>query len=128
MLRLFSALPLLAAFALPAAAAEEVDHGDPVAVLDAVFAAARDGDDSALAGLCDPTGDGDGDTKMICGMKADSDDWGEMEKYFAKGKIDGEASIEGDEAAVPFLFGPDGTRDETMNLIRRDGKWYLSSF
>ncbi len=36
--------------------------------------------------------------------------------------------IGGNTAKVPFLFGPDGTQPETMNLIRRGENWYLLSF
>jgi len=48
--------------------------------------------------------------------------------FFSKGKINGNATIEGDKAQVPILFGPDGTKDETMNLVKKDNKWYLQSF
>ena len=37
-------------------------------------------------------------------------------------------SITGDEAKVNFVFGPNLERNETMNMQRISGKWYLSSF
>ncbi len=104
-----------------------VDQSSPTKVTEAVFAAAASGNTDQLKGLCDPKGEGDGDTKDICGMTAASPKLGEFKEYFAKGKATKE-TITGDAAEVTFLFGPDGTKDETMKLVRRDGKWYLSSF
>ena len=79
---------------------------------------------------CDPLGENDSDTQMICDIATDETNREEFIEYFATGKISGEARISrnGAEAEVPFLFGPDGDREETMNLINRDGQWYLSSF
>ncbi len=31
-------------------------------------------------------------------------------------------------AEIDFLFGPDGTRKETIKLVKRGEKWYLLSF
>jgi len=105
-----------------------VDHAKPESVVNAIFAAAKSGDDSKLAGLCDPTGDNDGDTRDICNAKKGSKDWAEFEKYFAKGAVKGSPRIDPETAVVDFTFGPDGKMQETMNLVKRDGKWYLSSF
>lgn len=114
--------------ATPAAPATGgIDNSSPTKVTEAVFAAAASGNTDQLKGLCDPTGEGDGDTKDICGLTPTSPKFGEFKEYFAKGKATKE-TVTGDAAEVTFLFGPDGTKDETMKLVRRDGKWYLSSF
>lgn len=105
-----------------------VDNSDPVKVVEQIFAAASSGNAAALPGLCDPAGTGDGDVKSVCGSKPGGEKWDEFKTYFAKGKVDGAAAIEGDKAAVKFLFGPDGTKEETMNLKKIDGKWYLEGF
>lgn len=110
--------------AAPAAA----DNSDPVKVVEQIFAAASSGSASALPGLCDPAGGGDGDVKRVCGSKPGDEKWEEFKTYFAKGKVSGPAAIEGDKAAVKFTFGPDGTKEETMNLKQIDGKWYLDGF
>jgi hypothetical protein len=103
-------------------------QSDPVKVVEAVFEAARTGDYSVLPGLCDPTGKNDGDTKAICFIGTLSEeDQAQFAKYFSKGKITGEPEISGDNAKVKILFGPRGTEDEEFNLVRIDGKWYLSS-
>lgn len=56
-----------------------------------------------------------------------------LDSLFASGKISGavQYSPDGQQAAVPFELDPErcqGLAGETMNLIRRDDKWYLYSF
>lgn len=114
--------------AAPAAAAAAADNSDPVKVVEQIFAAANRDSAAALPGLCDPAGGGDGDVKRVCGSKPGDAKWDEFKTYFAKGKVTGAATIEGDTAAVNFTFGPDGTKEETMNLKKVDGKWYLDGF
>lgn len=104
------------------------DHSDPASVVQAIFYAAQSGDAQYLPGLCDPLGDGDGDTRDICGVAPGDKHWAEFESYFVLGEIQGAPRVAGTAAEVDFLFGPDGTRKETMKLIQRDGKWYLYSF
>jgi len=96
----------------------------PEDVLNTIFDAAKTKDYSKLATLCDP--DADNDSKHICDLKDEDKD--SFIQYFSKGKVNGNAVITGDAAAVPVLFGPDGTKAETMNLVKKDGKWYLKSF
>lgn len=100
----------------------------PEAVLQTVFDAATTGDFETLANLCDPLGENDGDTQMICDLSTVETDRESFLEYFSKGKIVGEAVVNGDSAEVPFLFGPDGDAEETMGLIQRDGTWYLLDF
>lgn len=107
----------------------ELDQKNPVSVVNYLFVAAKTGDYSQLSGLCRPDGKGDGDTKRICEVaNGDEKLKQEYSKYFKNGKVDGDAKINGDRAAVPIKFGPNGNKDETMNLALIDGKWYLSSF
>ncbi len=102
----------------------------PESVVQAVFDAANSGDFASLQALCDPQGKNDGDTQMICGLASNEGNQGEFVQVFAAGKVSGKATISADgaEAEVPFLFGPDGDREETMKLINRGGQWYLFSF
>ncbi len=102
-------------------------NSTPESVVNAVFEAAKTGDLSNLPKLCAPNGEGDGDTKKICALKSATDD--DFDKYFKMGKISGSVEMVNDShAKVPILFGPEGTKAETMNLVKIDGKWYLSSF
>jgi tetratricopeptide (TPR) repeat protein len=122
------------AYALTTASdAEDVGAASPASpegVVQAVFDAAQSGDFSALEGLCDPLGENDGDTQMICDVATEDANWDEFLEYFAAGRVSGEAQISpgGDSAEVPILFGPDGDQEETMTMINRDGRWYLFSF
>lgn len=103
-------------------------QSDPVKVVEAVFEAAKTGDFSGLSGLCDPTGANDGDTKQICNIgQAPKDKQDEFVKYFEKGTVVGEAEISGENAKVKILFGLKGNKKEEFDLVRIDGKWYLSS-
>ena len=105
-----------------------VDFADPNSVLRAVFTSARLEDFSQLAGLCDPQGENDDDTAAICAITADHENAASFLEWFASGQITGEPVINGDRAEIPFTFGPNGDREETMTLIRRDGRWYLFDF
>lgn len=107
----------------------KLDQTNPKSVVEYIFSSAKSGDFSGLSQLCDPKGENDGDTKRICNLaNEEAKVKDSFKEYFAKGTVVGEAEVEGDKAAVKFKFGPDGSKDETMNLVQRDGKWYLSSF
>ena len=101
----------------------------PEATLQKVFDVAVSLEFTELARICDPMGEGDGDTQNICTIATASEDQqAEFVEYFATGKIVGEPIIDGLTAKVNFTFGPDGDREETMNMVNRRGVWYLSSF
>lgn len=113
----------------------------PEAALLALFKAARDKDFSGAGALCDPARENDGDTDCICALdttyvphncsarKKESYTVETISEYFQTGKISGETVIEEGFAKIPFTFGPDDEQlNETMNLVKRDGFWYLSSF
>ncbi len=51
----------------------------------------------------------------------------EFRQCFGKGKISGEVKIEGERASVPILFGPEGTKPETLEMVKVNGLWYLAS-
>lgn len=101
----------------------------PAGTANIIFDAAKSGDYSKLKTLCDASLDQDTDSKKICEV-ADGDEKlkNSFKEYFAKGKVVGEATVEGDNAEVKILFGPDGTKDETFKMKKKDGKWYLMSF
>jgi hypothetical protein len=94
-----------------------------------IFAAASSGDYSKLKGMCDPALETDKDSKMICEVPDGDDDLKNMFKeHFSKGKVVGAPTIEGDDAKVNITFGPDGSKEETFNFKKKDGKWYIVSF
>jgi len=106
----------------------DVDFRDPKSVTASIFYAAETGDAAHLAGLCDPTGAGDADTRRVCAVRPGSADWESFRRTFARARLNGEPRVSGDHAVLDFVFGPDGTRTDTMELVRRDGRWYLSAF
>ncbi len=105
------------------------DQSTPAGTANIIFDAAKSGDYSKLKGLCDASIEPDGDSKMVCNV-TDGDDKlkTSFKEYFSKGKVVGEATIEGDDAEVKITFGPDGTKEETFKMKKKDGKWYLVSF
>jgi hypothetical protein len=107
---------------------DRVDFRDPKSVIGSVFYAAETGRTAHLAGLCDPAGYGDDDTRRICAMHPGAPDWESFRRNFARGHLNGEPRVHDHRAVLNFLFGPDGRDSETMELVRRDGRWYLSSF
>ena len=104
----------------------------PELFMNAIFMAAQKEDYSFLNTLCHPDVDNDGDTQAICDMaEATPAEQAEFVKYFKNGKLTGRAhfSKDGAMAEVPFLFGPNGDKEETMKfIVHTDGAIYLYSF
>lgn len=103
-----------------------VDFTSPEAVVEAIFSSARSRDLSVLPKLCDSKGKNDERTTRICNLL-------EIDRMlfiveFENGKVLGDAVIEGDKAKVPYVYGFDGSDVQTMELIKRDGQWYLYRF
>lgn len=105
------------------------DQSTPKGVAEIIFGAAQSGDYSKLKDLCDASLEADADSKHICDVTTGDDELKvQFKEHFSKGTVTGEAVIEGDNAKVDILFGPDGTKKETFNMTKKDGKWYLVSF
>ncbi len=101
-------------------------QGDPKALAEAIFDAARNGNYANLPALI--AADADGDSKMIAQAATDENMQKEFKKYFEKGKVSADPVVNGDAATVKILFGPDGTKEEAFEMVKKDGKWYLHSF
>lgn len=101
-------------------------QGNPRDLAQAIFDAAKSGKTEGLAVLIDS--DADNDSKMIAQAATDKTIGEEFRKYFAKGKVKDDPVIIGERASVNILFGPDGTKEETFEMVRKEGKWYLVSF
>jgi hypothetical protein len=106
----------------------QVDHDNPSSVVEAIFVVAKGADAKILGGLCDPNGQVDLDVRRICEYAHGFDPEGEFPMFFGEGKVAGPHQILGDRAWVPFLFGPNGDKRDTIQLVRREGKWYLEQF
>lgn len=104
-----------------------IDQSTPQALAEGIFAAAKSGDLALLAPVA--AKDADGDSRSVAkAASAEAKQQAEFRAYFSTGKISGEVKIEGDKASVPILFGPDGTKPETLEMVKVDGRWYLQSF
>jgi hypothetical protein len=106
----------------------EVDFTNAKRVVSSVFHAAQSGESDHLATLCDPKGQANEHVMRICAQEKGGEDWQAFVKQFARGKLIGEARISGDRALVNFVFGEQGTDPETMELVLREGNWYLLAF
>lgn len=105
------------------------NQADPAWVVNQIFKAAKNSEYEILLKLCDPKGEGDSDTRNICSTYISPiEARDQFNTYFKFGQIIGKPVIVEDQAKVQIKFGPNGDKDETMNLVNRDGKWYLSSF
>ena len=101
-------------------------QADPRSVAEAIFDAARSGNYGGLAVLIDANADTD--AKMITQVSADKTIQDQFKEHFSKGKVSAEPVVSGETASVNILFGPDGTKEETFEMVRKNGKWYLKSF
>jgi hypothetical protein len=110
---------------VPLVARQPVPLTSPASVLEAVFDAARTGVTTGLPDLCPPAGDNDEATRRICELAADGPDAAAFANAFSRGRVRGPATL---RAEVPFVYGPEGDQRERMELIQRDGRWYLFTF
>jgi hypothetical protein len=106
----------------------EVDFSNAKRVVSSVFYAAKSGESQHLATLCDPEGGSNRHALRVCAQVAGGEDWVEFAEQFSQAKLIGEARITEDRALVNFVFGKNGTKRETMELVRRESRWYLLAF
>jgi hypothetical protein len=129
-----SCVPFLLLFAAAACSGDgaakanaKADQSSPKALAESIFTAARTGDLASLDGIA--AADADKDAKNVAGVaKADPKDQQGFRDFFAKGKVDGEPKVAGETAEVAILFGPDGQKPETFNMVKTNGVWFLQSF
>ncbi len=125
--RTLLSLFVLIAFFAACKTGSKADMTTPKGTAESIFSAAKSGDFSHLKEAISETADSDckkigevsgGDTSLQKSFK----------EYFAKGTVVGDPTIEGETAKVNIKFGPDGTKEETFNMVKKDGKWLLESF
>ena len=110
---------------------DEVDVRDnPVWLVEKIFEVANTGAYYELYSMCDPLEENDGDTRSICQIAdATEEEQGAFSGIFGPGTVTGEVLYTSKTTAkVPITFGYDSEVNEEMNVVLRDGKWYLSSF
>jgi hypothetical protein len=105
----------------------DVDPTDPRSVVGGVIHAARSGDPRPLATLC-LAGVSEPSVARICDLGVDAPAWPGFRGAFARARLNGQPRVSGDRAAINFVYGPDAKRPETMELVRKGGRWYLARF
>ena len=107
---------------------DAVDQSSPTKLAESIFRAAKTGIYSGMSGIAAPGADGD--SKDVAGVATKDAEYQKMFRdYFSTGKVNGEVSLDRDgNAVVPILFGPNGTKNEKLNMVQKDGRWYLQSF
>jgi hypothetical protein len=103
-----------------------IEFADPKSVLGGVFYAARTGDVSPLAALCDARSEAS--VRRLCDLTPDAPAFASFRAAFARARLNGEPRIHDDHAMLDFVFGAEATDRETMELARRDGRWHLLRF
>lgn len=101
----------------------------PKWVVEQIFVAAKTRNFHLLDNLCDPLGQGDGETRDLCSLSShgNPDHEDGFVTNFEFGRVSGEVEISGNEAIVPIKFGPSGDKYATFKLVKRGDRWYLSS-
>jgi len=108
-------------------ACDSEDNLGPEACLNNVFEAAVTEDFSRLSSLCDPMRENDPDTQRICDVTDETAE--SFIEYFKTGKVVGTPTFAEGKAVIRFEFGPESQlREASMELIQREGKWYLFNF
>ncbi len=101
---------------------------NPKTLMNYIFKSAKKGDFSNFRYLCDPYAENDTDTKAMCFIEMQSQKQKELIiSSLGNGRIMGEPKIKGDKAEIEFAYGESSSNLDTMNLINRNGFWYLSS-
>lgn len=104
-------------------------QSSPKGTIEHLIEAAKKEDYSKLRNLVDPYGEFDQDVLTVCLVEMYPSDMKELWKgQFANGRIMGESTVKGDTAKVEIAMGLSSDKLETINLIRRQDKWYLQSF
>lgn len=101
----------------------------PEKLMKYIFESSNTGDFSNFRYLCDPYAESDMDVKSICYAELFMQQrQRDLKENFGTARIMGKPKIKGNNAEVEFAFGPSSNRLEKMNLVNRNGHWYLTSF
>lgn len=92
-----------------------------------IFSAAKKNDLEKFRHLCDPYGENDSDSGSFCyfqmmpqvGRK-------EMIERIENGRIMGDAIIEDDKASIEVAIGKSSNELVKVNMVRRNGNWFIS--
>ncbi len=113
------------------------DQELPENTVNLLFESARQQNSSGFKNLCHPDADNDGDVQRICDLNPESPDYAFTMRCLATGRITGPTRYHREKsklvAGVPISFDTrvcrsDRLREETMDLIQIEERWYLLGF
>ena len=108
-------------------ATASADRSTPDGAMRQFIQFAAEGKFEQIRAFADP--ECDGDVRELCAIADSSEkDKHRYQNFFGGGKVLGAARIDGDKAQVDFTMGDQQEKQETMNLQRIEGVWFLSSF
>jgi len=100
----------------------------PKKVVEQLILAAKNEDFSKLQYLLDPYGEFDEDVFQVCYSYINEEGKQEFVETFENARIMNEYEYGPDKAGIEIAFGSSSNKLETLKLIRRMDRWYLSSF
>lgn len=104
----------------------EEAQADPKALAETIIYLVQNEKYDALPALVDE--EADDKTKELVAIKdADETEKKQTAQYFESGSLNGEPVIDGDKATVKVNLGHKGNFEETFGMVKKDGKWHLSS-
>lgn len=105
------------------------DAQTPLTPLERIIEAAKTGDPTGLAELCDPEGRVDSDARRICDANPEDErGWALFRAWFADAQIGKMVRHDQSDAGVVIVklsIGPDG-RTAEATVVQRGDRWYLS--
>ncbi len=102
---------------------------NPVDLLNYIFESTKNRDFKNFRYLSDPYTEIDNSVKLICYAEILSTR--QQENFitdFENGRIIGKPKIKNNTAEIEFAFGPYSDKLEVMNLVNRNGLWFLKSY
>src|SRR5690348_9834928 len=124
---LFIAISLITAGCGSGARSAEEAQADPAATAETIFYLIQNEKYDALPDLIDESADED--ARQLADLKnADETTQKQTREYFESASVNGEPVIDGDNATVKVNAGHNGTFEETFEMVKKNGKWYLVSY
>jgi len=104
----------------------EEAQADPTALAETIIYLVQNEKFDALPALVDEEAD-EKTMELVAVKDAGETEQKQTAQYFESGSVNGEPVIDGDRATVKVNLGHKGNFEETFGMVKKDGKWYLSS-
>lgn len=102
-------------------------QADPAATAETIFYLIQNEEYDALPALIGE--EADDNSKQLGELKdAGKEKQQQTKEYFASASLNRDPVIDGDKATVKIKLGYEGRFEETFGMVKKNGKWYLSSY